>query len=148
MKKAKPKAKEKKLKERSTELIVEPFGYTVTVIVSDDIHESARRRIPDMEPNANWGAMTATVNSELHSLIFLPDNVASGTIAHESFHVLWHLMRHIGAEFENEVMAYTLGYIVEEVTLFVKGKKRKPRPKTKPMPSRSGSMNILSRKVR
>jgi hypothetical protein len=129
-------AKPKQLKERSLNLTVQPFGYRVKVIVSNNVHLSAHKRIPGIQIDDSWAACHCGITNQLVSFIFLPSNVTAGTIAHEVFHCTWHIMRQIGADHENEVMAYTLSYLVDEIAHFVRGKKTKNRKRKK---QRSGN---------
>lgn len=118
-----------KLKERSRTLIIDLFAnYTVTIVTSDNIHQSAEKR--GIIATASWEAMHCGASSGLFSYIFLPDKARADIIAHESFHCVWHIMKMIGAEHENEVMAYTLSYLVGEITAFIQNEKRPRRPKT------------------
>jgi hypothetical protein len=110
-----------KLKERTKTIIINPFDFAVKVIVSNDVHASAHKRgIQTSEP---WHAMHAGVVNRLMSLIFLPLKAGPDVVAHEVFHCAWHIMKSVGAEFENEVMAYTMSYLVAEILAFVQGKK-------------------------
>lgn len=138
------KEKAKKIKERRTTIRINPFFYTVEVYVSDDIRESARK--VGIETNVNWEALHAGAENRLLSMIFLPEDAEPGTIAHECFHCVWHIMRQIGAEFENEVMAYTLTYLVTQVMDFAYRTKRTKASKITPRVNRrSGSMTFLSK---
>ena len=53
-----------------------------------------------------------------HSFIFIKYHACIGMITHEIFHFVWQLMSYIGANHENEVMAYYVGYYTKEVARF------------------------------
>lgn len=57
------------------------------------------------------------------SFIFLPYNVSTGTIAHESWHVIKHMMDHCDIKLDSETVAYHLGYLVNEIFKFVRRKR-------------------------
>ena len=47
--------------------------------------------------------------------IFLVYNTDAGTIAHECWHCVKRMFEYVGAHLDNELVAYTLGYLVNEV---------------------------------
>lgn len=65
-----------------------------------------------------------TINrSESHmSFIFLKPNVSNGTIAHESWHAIQNLFECVGAELENEMVAYHLGFLVDQICKLMRRK--------------------------
>src|SRR5205823_3164674 len=52
------------------------------------------------------------------SYIVLDNKVGAGQIAHEAWHCVHALLKWVGAQKEDEVVAYHLGYIVDKVTHF------------------------------
>lgn len=48
--------------------------------------------------------------------IVLAHHADAETIAHEAFHAVWALMKYVGAELEDEVVAYHLGHVVGLIT--------------------------------
>jgi hypothetical protein len=54
--------------------------------------------------------------------IFLKPNVSVGTIAHESWHAIEHMMERFNVRPEGEVIAYHLGYLVDKVFRFLRRK--------------------------
>lgn len=55
--------------------------------------------------------------------VFLKHNVSVGTIAHESWHALSHMFDMLGMDKEGEAVAYHLGYLVNKIFRFARGKK-------------------------
>jgi hypothetical protein len=73
--------------------------------------------------NEDCEAMTVYGHSGCVIFMFLKPNVSVGTIAHESWHAIRAMFESIGVEIENETVAYHLGYLVNKVFRFVRGKK-------------------------
>jgi hypothetical protein len=98
--------------------------YIIHVVVTDDFPKAMKAL--DIRNNGrmeNAGAITFTPapNYDGESYIFIRKKGRSGErhgqlineIAHESWHVVRQMFRRAGAELENELVAYHLGYIVE-----------------------------------
>lgn len=110
----------KKFIEKIVKYDIVPFNYDLIVVVSDSIQQSRTNRndiLGYYEPDDHHGAMHCYVGHQ--SYIFLNYGADIGTIAHETFHFIWRLMQWIGAEHNNEVMAYHLGYYVREIAKFI-----------------------------
>lgn len=58
------------------------------------------------------------VRDDAHSFLFIYHKSNAGTIAHESWHVVRRMMEFADVDLENEVVAYHLGYLVNQVTDF------------------------------
>lgn len=52
--------------------------------------------------------------------IFVRPNVSTGTLAHESFHAVEHLLKRHGVKVEDETAAYHLGYVVDNAFRFLR----------------------------
>ena len=93
-----------------------PFGYNVHITLTDDLHKAANRLSKKYDCHNPTTAYTAgfsvRVGREPTSILTLPVEQCGPVIAHESFHIVWHLMDWIGAEHEEEVMAYCLDTVV------------------------------------
>lgn len=89
-------------------------NYDVTVIFTDNIRAVARRH--NGRVSKNTAACFITKRSAPLSgwLVFsrLPN---PDEIAHESWHCIFHLLKTVGAEIEDEVAAYHLGYLVGKI---------------------------------
>ena len=90
--------------------------YTVHVEVSSDLGKSMKKypqtkNIPDADDFNRNESCAVHLNDEPFSFIFLPYNASVGTVAHESWHVIQRMMKYMGVDVENEVVAYHLGYL-------------------------------------
>lgn len=96
------------------------FHYDLTVIVTSSVQNS-RSKLNDVlgyyEPDPHHGAMHCFCGGE--SYLILPIAADIGTIAHEVSHFVWRVMAWIGAEHNNEVMAYMQGHYTDHVAQFV-----------------------------
>jgi hypothetical protein len=114
-----------KFKERK-KLITFPvfLNYKVHVIVSNNPDrslqklENAHKMI--VSNGKDFRAMHICLKEKQTSYLLLPDDATAGEIAHEC----WHATRYIvndwaGGGLDNEVVAYHLGYLVQEVYKFV-----------------------------
>jgi hypothetical protein len=109
-------------KDRQFTIPLPHFNYDVKVVFTDDFKAFALKRkwtkfheqIRDDGRTVN--GYHCSNPEESTSWILLKHDPAIGTIVHETFHVVWRIMKHIGADLENEVMAYHNGYIVKKIT--------------------------------
>lgn len=96
------------------------FSYNVFVIFTNDINKS-RNRLSDIlgqcsiVDNTTQGLHSHNEESSL-SVIFLKKRCTYGTVAHECYHALCAMFEYAGAMIEEEVMAYHLSYLVDEIT--------------------------------
>lgn len=109
------------LKERVTKIVFPVFsGYEVYVCISDDIVASRQKRDGYFGEKFTGGDALGLHSYPLGSTgiswLFFPIIVRPGTVAHESWHCIFRMMSWVGADIENEVVAYHLGYLVEKVT--------------------------------
>lgn len=108
-----------------------PIPYSVYVILTEDVNRSRSGRshfLGEWQELPNTGAVHTGMANEGRSYIILPYDTKLDYIAHESFHCVWRIMEYIGACHNEEIMAYYLGYIVEQIALFVKKEMDEPRP--------------------
>lgn len=92
------------------------FGIPITFVCGFD----AARKI-GLEPEAHWGAMASTYNSQVYLTLGYPDTNCPNTIAHEAVHCAWRILDLAGVEVEagnHEVLAYMTGWIVEQATAY------------------------------
>lgn len=97
-------------------------NYIVYVVVTEDIKASSDKvykiePVDDEKATAAMHAAPADGTPEAY-LFFHPERLHYGTIAHESWHCVRRLLMLMGAELENEVVAYHLGYLVTELHKF------------------------------
>jgi hypothetical protein len=100
--------------------------YIVHIEITSDIKESFKKykytRNLDMSLEDTQAVAVHVENTGM-SMIFLPYNASVGTIAHESWHVIRRMMEYLGADQDNEMMGYHLGYLVQKVFNFMRGKR-------------------------
>jgi hypothetical protein len=93
-------------------------NYQVHIIFTENIRETCLKRFNLVSRSADADAVHVVSNKfEGHSfLIFLIGNASSGTIAHEAYHAVDQLLDFNGVHgnYDGEVVAYHLGYIVDE----------------------------------
>ncbi len=101
----------------------ETYGYVVNVAFASDINKYCEKRWPNQKPEEKCEAFTLI--EEKTSQIVLPFDATPALIAHESSHVVWGIMKFIGAEFEDEVVAYHLGHLVGQIHRWLDDIKKK-----------------------
>ena len=101
-------------KEATRTISLPHFHYEVRVILTDNMQQSVWNRDLDFDVS-RWAAGHLSYEDESHSFVFLPLQPTMEEISHEVLHALWKIMRWIGAEFEEEVMAYHQGYLSGEI---------------------------------
>ena len=106
-------------KEIKKKINVNVFPYEVYVVLTTDVNEARKRR------NKIFGETSLdhaiAMHSSLHtgfSYLFLPYNCTPWVLCHEVFHTVWEIMHFIGAELENEVMAYLMSFLMKEINKF------------------------------
>lgn len=145
----------KKFRERTKQLDINPFNYTVIIVLTNDIQKSGAKRGVKLNPHV--GAYhSAAADGALASQIVLPFNTDWAIVAHEAFHCVWNIMHCIGAQLEDEVMAYTLSYLLAEIGGFMKTRQKRRKKKVPRLapdkqtllnfPKRSGILQTLQDK--
>lgn len=105
------------------------FGdYAVSVEVAPHIEKAMERyrdtfHIEGYEEDCT-NALTVHHPEEGMSYVFLRPRASPGTVAHEAWHVLVHMWEGLGIELDHESMAYHLGYLVDKIDRYVKGRKK------------------------
>lgn len=119
--------------------------YTFHVFFTDDIKACGMAlqkagRIRGAEAiDANTDAIQQSAGC--HGFILYDEGVSVGTIAHEAWHGVYDMLKHIGAELDNEVVAYCLGYAVDQIVDF---KIQKRRAACRPLKSPSPRLTTMS----
>jgi len=120
--------------EKHKKIRINPFGYDVHIIVTSNFDYSLdKRNLPrsrDFEGYA-LGLHHKTSVYDTYCHLLFKYNATMDIIIHESFHAVWNLMKCIGAEPEEEVIAYTLDHIATEVAKFVTKVGDLPKPTSK-----------------
>lgn len=115
------------------------FRYHITVIVSESVAKSriARNNVLGVygggeDTDNNPAGMHSGVKGKNRSFLFFRFNPTVGELSHECFHCIWRMMNWIGAELENEVVAYHLTYLTDEIWKFAKYAESLPDPDPDP----------------
>lgn len=102
-------------------------GCRIYVVISKNLKEAAKHvfKDDDYKDVLYERAEAVTCHREEHSYVFFQPNADAGTVAHEVWHALRRQFKRIGAKLENELFAYHLEYVVNEVVDILKkwGKK-------------------------
>lgn len=98
--------------------------YTVHVIITQDFITSAKFHC-DEDIKTSYKALTVHIGDDndsetKESFIFLTPDCDISSLVHECWHVIFHMMTYFEAKFEDEVVAYHLGYLTQQVYDFVK----------------------------
>lgn len=102
-------------------------NYTVNVEIAPNI-EKAVERYKNVFKIEGWGGEeetnAITVHENWASYMFLRPRTTPGTIAHESLHVIAEIADKTGMKLDDENVAYHLGYLVDKIDGYVKGRKK------------------------
>lgn len=108
---------------KSKRFKLDVYGYIVRVVLSNDVEEARIQWSGTCGNNYERDGITRGIcwnaDNIALSVVFLPFESDIGYVVHELFHVVWRVMSYIGAQHENEIMAYTLGYLTREVCRFI-----------------------------
>lgn len=98
------------------------WHYTVYVVFTDD-YNAASKELNLEQPARPFGPTTEAVtfhedgNGISYMFFHKKEHVSIKSIVHESWHVIHRMLEYVGAEVDNETVAYHLGYLVEKVLL-------------------------------
>lgn len=111
------------LVDRSKYITFDVFAYRLLVVLTNSIAGSVNKHRNKFPKDCNISTTNAAAIHVYHpdiplSMIVLPFDPDIDLLTHESFHCVWRVMSWIGAEHENEVMAYLAGYIASEIAKF------------------------------
>ena len=93
--------------------------FKVRVILTENLANSAGQRIGGCSLDGSADAACYNTKNGW-SYMFLNPQADEGTIAHESWHIIFEIMDYVGAKIENEVVAYHLGYLINKIHTFKK----------------------------
>ena len=101
------------------------MDYLVHIEITSNVFKSMKKypQTKDIANNATTYAVSVHVKDTPFSMVFLPYNVSVGTIAHESWHVIKRMMGYCDVDLDSETVAYHLGYLVNKIFRFARGKK-------------------------
>lgn len=116
------------MKFRKMILEIPAFHWTMEVVFTNSVVEYAKREGWQGGRNeVTTRAVTLFYDQEMKNVIIYQCSAEAGTIAHESWHAVRRMLVHVGAELENEVVAYHLGHLVQQTTLFKNSPRRKKK---------------------
>lgn len=118
----------KNLKEKyfeKTKLIkIDPLGKEILFIYTNKIPKARNKRSDKL------GKLENKLDKDVDGLfceykgnmaILIDERATAGVISHEAYHAVINIFTSIGVEeFDQEIVAYHLGYIVDEITNFLK----------------------------
>jgi hypothetical protein len=100
--------------------------FTIHIEVASDFEKAVKKypSIADVAGPEDHLADALTIYDGGHvCFIFLKSNTSAGTVAHEAWHAIRHMMQRMGVELDNEGVAYHLSYLVDEIFKFLKRRK-------------------------
>lgn len=104
---------------------LKPFPYTLKLVMTDDIRgteKALRLKYGDVctkiVANERTGAMAMHDKGLETMFILMPYKCDVGYIAHEVWHIVRAMLLYSGASLDNEVVAYYIGWLVREATVF------------------------------
>jgi hypothetical protein len=107
--------------------------YTVHIEICEDIFKAMQKYPPTANHWHPEGTDACTMISKKQNMayVFLPIDVRAGTLAHEIWHVVRDMFIAIEATLEDELIAYHLGYLVDETTELIRRAKNAKKTKTR-----------------
>lgn len=95
------------------------FGYTFYVVITTVLVRSRKNRegiLGKCDYDIPTLAMCSHgVTYSSFTYLFISPNACNGTIAHECYHAICNLFKYIDADHEEEIFAYHLSYLVDEI---------------------------------
>jgi hypothetical protein len=89
------------------------LGYRVYVVITKDFRGVAKKiGLIDRDDEIKEKARALCCHSSGISYMFFKPDADPGEVVHETWHAIYRAMKHIGAEIENEIIAYHLEYVV------------------------------------
>jgi hypothetical protein len=107
--------------EYTKKLVVQPFGFQLNLVLTDDIAESHNKRKKAIGPygeTINISALFVGHNVRPLAYVFLPVNPCISLVVHEIYHAIVHMLDFVGAKHDEEVVAYYLSFLVVGVCEF------------------------------
>ena len=93
------------------------FNYSVEIVFTGSVSESHYYRTDEDSPDCHEGQYTELAGG---GILYIQKEASYGTLAHECWHAVHHMLARVGAGLDEEVVAYHLGYLVDKVLEFRK----------------------------
>lgn len=109
----------KKYQEKTKNINIDPLNRVIKLVCTNNISKSRNKRSKKLGVLKN--KLTKYIDGlccyHKDSIIIFIDTKASlGVISHEAYHAVLSMFRYIGVEeYDEEITAYHLGYIVDEI---------------------------------
>lgn len=113
--------------EKVKKIKIPTYEYTFHIVKTDNINKSRSKRDNIIGNKWDWsptiGGLHSYNESYPEAFIFLNPKETPGIIAHECYHGISRMFEYIGADsVDEEIMAYTLGDIIDQVSKFINTK--------------------------
>ena len=92
--------------------------YKVKIVLTRNLDKALKSYKHTTDVNSGGettGGITVHVDCERLSYVFIPYGSSTGSMAHEAYHAIRHMLEECSIELENEVVAYHLGYLMNEI---------------------------------
>lgn len=97
------------------------FGYEIKVVSSNDIMKAMQKfkhtKNIDVEEHDSSAALSVHVSKEPLTYIFVPHRITLEMMVHEAFHAVRRMLKYHSINTDdNEIVAYHLGYLVQQIS--------------------------------
>lgn len=107
------------------------FHWRIWIVFTDDPEAYGRKIGGSEDESGTTNALCLHYPSEMKTEVVLKLNATHGTIAHECWHAVRHMLLQLDAGLDNEVVAYHLGYVVDQVYDIKRSYRKKLRKRKK-----------------
>lgn len=110
------------------------YGWIVEVVLADyplKFAQQKKRFGGSGAPGGTTSAICLYEDWSMKTIIIVKPRASVSEIAHEVWHSVRYMLKHIGADFENENVAYHMGYLTQQVYDFVQDNKTLKKKKEK-----------------
>lgn len=118
------------VKSQKRRLEVPVFNWAFDIVVAEDVVAYAKSiGWEGGEREKTAAALTLYFNDDLLTTVIVEPDSSAGVVAHEAWHGIRQMLLYVGASLDNEVVAYHLAYLVDEITDFMTASRKKPGAK-------------------
>ncbi len=111
------------MKEFKTFVPFPPYNYRIYVIFTDSLEQSANKlssqglltKSHGISDDGTTDGFSVRMPNQSYSFVILRYHATINQVVHECYHAVSNMFRWIGATHEEEVFAYHMGYLVQEV---------------------------------
>lgn len=110
---------------RRRRIYIPTFRWTFDIVVTKKVGTYAHEAGGSGEHRDDTTtAMCLFYPDDMKCAVIVPPDASAGTVAHESWHAVRHMLLYVGCTLDSELVAYHLGYLVGHVTKFLKERKK------------------------